>query len=134
MAPFTHDELLACSIAVFPELTEDVSACVGMPTLQVAALGHRLQKAKGEADWDTYERGIKLVAEFWDDADEQLHRELRWSFIKALDFAGVRGPVAWAFLPPDMQQAWTATQKHLDELAALPHKAKRARSHREPAS
>ena len=128
MAAFTHEDFLARAVSAFPELADDIDACVGMPTLQAAALAHRLQRAKGEIDWDTYERGIKLVAEFWDNADEQLDRELRWSFIKALDFAGVRGPVAWAYLPVEMQRAWTRAQKYLDELSALPRKTrKRAR-------
>ncbi|MDQ3950721.1 MAG: hypothetical protein M3282_10280 [Gemmatimonadota bacterium] len=125
MTPFSHDDFLTRTVAAFPELADDVDACAGMPTLQAAAFAHRLQRAKGEADWDTYERGIKLVAELWDEADEQLGSELRWSFIKALDFEGVRGPVAWSYLTPEMQRAWTQSQKYLAELSALPRKTKK---------
>jgi hypothetical protein len=96
-----------------------------MPTFQIVALAHRLQRAKGEADWDAYERGINLVAELWGRADEQLDRELRWSFVKALDFEGPRGSVAWAYLPREMQLVWTRTQKYLEKLSALPSKAKK---------
>ena len=127
MAAFTHDDFLTRTVAAFPELADDIDVCVGMPTLQATALAHRLQRAKGDADWDTYERGIKLVAEFWDQADEQLDRELRWSFIKALDFEGVRGPVAWGYLPPEMQRAWTRSQKYLSELSALPRTKRKKR-------
>ncbi|HEY9228088.1 MAG TPA: hypothetical protein VIP11_15635 [Gemmatimonadaceae bacterium] len=127
MAAFTHDDLLARIVAAFPELADDIAACSGMPTLQAAALGDRLQRAKGQADWDAYARGIQLVADLWDNADDQLARELRWSFIKALDFDGVRGPVAWEYLPPDMQRAWSLTRKYLDELSALPRKARKRR-------
>jgi len=125
MATFSHDDFLSRAVGAFPELAGDIDACVGMPTLQAAALAHRLQRAKGEADWDTYERGINLVAEIWGHADEQLERELRWSFIKALDFDGPRGPVAWNYLPREMQLAWTRTQKYLEKLSALPSKAKK---------
>jgi hypothetical protein len=125
MAASTHQDFLARAVAAFPEVAEDLDAYIGRPTLQASVLAHRLQRAKGETDWETYERGIKLIAELWDNADEQLDSELRWSFIRALDFAGVRGPIAWAYLPPDMQRAWTLAQKHLDELSALPHRTKK---------
>jgi len=127
MTAFTHDDFLTRVVAAFPELADGIDAFVGSPTLQAAALAHRLQRAKGHADWDTYERGIKLVAEFWDQSDEQLERELRWSFIKALDFEGVRGPVAWGYLPLEMQRAWTRSQNYLAKLSALPRKKRKRR-------
>jgi hypothetical protein len=124
MHRITHSEFLARVRDAFPDLSPDLDSVAAYPTLQAAVLAQRLQRAKGEGDWDCYERGIRLVAEALRDAEPELARTLGWSFVKGLDFEGTRGPIAWALLPPELQRAWAATRRKLDALSALPRKLK----------
>jgi hypothetical protein len=123
MHPLTHSDFIDRAVVAFPELGEDVAELAAMPRLQISAIAQRLQRAKGAADWDAYERGIRLVQDSLATADEQLSAELRHSFMKALDFDGERGPIAWAYLSPELQHAWKAVHAELDRLTALPHRA-----------
>ena len=123
----TYDDFARQALAVFPDLAEDIASVGEYRALGVSAFAERLQRAKGAADWDTYERGIRLVEALWDSADPELAGALRWTLMKGLDFDGPRGPVAWACLSPDLQRAWTATHRKLEALSALPSKPKRRR-------
>src|SRR5688500_1732909 len=104
---FTHSDFVQRVLAAFPDVAEDLASLTQYPTLQASVFAQRLQRAKGAADWDGYERGVRLIEELWAHADEQLDGELRWSVMKGLDFDGPRGPVAWEFLGPELPQAWT---------------------------
>jgi hypothetical protein len=64
----------------FPELADDFGAITAYPRLQVAAFGHRLQRARGDRDWDTYTRGVRLVAELWRRPDHDLHGAIGFTF------------------------------------------------------
>lgn len=120
----THAEFIVGVRVAFPDLTPDLDSVAGYPALQVSALAQRLQRAKGHGDWDTYGRGIQLAADALRHGDHELERTLRWSFVKALDFDGTRGPVAWTLLPPELQRAWQATRGKLEALTAPPKKSK----------
>lgn len=124
---FTHADFVSRTLAAFPDLAEDFASVARMPTLHASVFAHRLQRAKGSADWDAYKRGIRLVDALWEGADEELGRALRWTFLKALDFDGPRGPMAWEYLSPELRRAWTATRGRLEALSALPRKAEKPR-------
>jgi hypothetical protein len=104
----------------FPELADDFGAITAYPRLQVAAFGHRLQRARGDRDWDTYTRGVRLVAELWRRPDHDLHGAIGFTLMKALDFDGARGPRAWDLWPADLQRAWHSTRRELDALKSPP--------------
>jgi hypothetical protein len=121
---FTYSDFVRLAVDTFPDLAEEFRYIGQYPTLQVSAFAERMQRAKGAADWDGYERGVRVVSELWPRADHQLSQALSFTLMKALDFDGPRGKVAWDLLPPDLQGAWRMTRKHLDELTALPRKTK----------
>jgi hypothetical protein len=124
---FTHSDLVQRALAAFPEVAEDMARVGDYPGLQASVFAQRLQRAKGAADWDAYDRGVRLIEELLAHADEQLEGELRWNVMKGLDFDGPRGPVAWEFLSPELRQAWTATRRKLDALSALPAPTRRSK-------
>jgi hypothetical protein len=124
---FTHSDLLQRVMAAFPDVAEDLASVADYPTLEASVFGHRLQRAKGAADWDAYKRGVRLIEELWARADEQLDGELRWSVMKGLDFDGPRGAVAWECLGPELRHAWAVTRRKLDALSALPAPTRRSR-------
>ena len=127
---FTHSDFVQRALAAFPDLADDFASVQGMPTLYASVFAHRLQQAKGLADWDAYERGIRLVEQLLNGADDELTRALRWTFMNGLDFDGPRGPVAWQFLSPELQRAWKATRDEVAALSALPRKGEKARGQR----
>ena len=120
----TQSDFLRLAIDAFPELAEEFRDIGAYATLQVSAFARRVQQAKGAADWDGYERGIRVVQALWPRADPALSRALGFTLMKGLDFAGPRGKLAWDRLPPELQRAWCTTRKHLDKVTALPRKAK----------
>jgi hypothetical protein len=125
--PFTHADFVRIALGAFPDLAEEFSDIREYPTLQVAALGERMQRAKGNADWDSYERGVRIVDELRQSADEQLYKALSFSLMRALDFEGPRGTLAWDLLTPDLKRAWQSARKELDERTALPRKSRNRR-------
>ena len=128
---FTHSDFVQRFLAAFPDVAEDLASVTDYPGLQASVFAQRLQRAKGAADWDSYERGVRLIEEMLPHADEQLESELTWNVMKGLDFDGPRGPVAWEFLSPELRHAWTATHRKLDALSALPAPTRRSsRRHR----
>ena len=122
--PYTHSDFVRLALAEFPELADDFASVEGMPTLYASIVSGRLQRAKGDADWDTYERGIRLIERLWDSPDPDLSGALRWGVMKGLDFDGPRGPLAWEYLNPELRRAWESTRNYLDALSALPRKSK----------
>ena len=128
--PFAYPDFLRRAVDAFPELAQEFEDIGPYPTLHVSAFGRRIQEAKGAADWDGYARGIRVVTELWPRADEELSRLLCFTLMKALDFDGARGPIAWDMLPVELQRAWQATRKSLDQLTARPARAKKSKRSR----
>jgi hypothetical protein len=124
---FTHSDFMHRVVAVFPDVAVDVASVAAYPGLQASVFAQRLQRAKGAADWDAYERGVRLIEELLPHADVQLEAELTWNVMKGLDFDGPRGPVAWEFLGPELRHAWAAARRKLDALSALPAPTRRAK-------
>jgi len=124
---FTHADLVQRVLAVFPDVAEDLTSVADYPGLQASVFAQRLQRAKGAADWDAYERGVRLIEALLPQADERLEGELKWNVMKGLDFDGPRGPVAWEFLGPELRHAWAATRRKLDALSALPAPSRRSK-------
>ena len=122
---FTQSDFLRLAVTAFPDLAEEFEHIGGYWTLQITAFGRRMQQAKGAADWDGYERGVRVITELWPRADDHLSKALSFTLMKALDFDGPRGQLAWDLLPLELQRAWRATRKSLDQLTALPKKAKK---------
>jgi hypothetical protein len=121
---YTADVFRRLALAEFPELREEFDEYPELLHLQMAAFARRTQQAKGEADWDTYVRCIRLADTVWRHPDEHLLNALNVSFLEMIDFDGPRGPVAWTYLTPELQHAWRAMQAYLARLATLPHKQK----------
>jgi hypothetical protein len=130
MQLLTHSDFVRLALAEFPELREDLEAVEEMPTLAASIFASRLQRAKGTADWDSYERGIRLLASLWESADPALQTALGWGVMKGLDFEGPRGPVAWEYLTSELRQAWQSTHGKVEALTALPRKGKNRRNKR----
>ena len=121
---YTHSDFVRLALAEFPELAEDFDASADYPRLQMSAFARRLQRAKGEGGWDAYGRGARLAAELWRRPDHDLHGELSFTLMKALDFEGPRGALAWDLWTRDLQRAWLATRRQIEELTARPKKVK----------
>jgi hypothetical protein len=122
---FTQSDFVRLAVTAFPDLAEEFEHIGDYSTLQVAAFGRRMQQAKGAADWDGYERGVRVITELWPRADEHLSKALSFTLMKALDFDGPRGQAAWDLLPLEVQRAWRTTRKSLDQLSAFPKKTKK---------
>ena len=103
---FTHADFRAELLREFPSIRKSVESSDGHQYIEMAAFAQFTQRAKGAADWDTYERAVKLAARFIDSADKDLNNELYVSFLEHLDFEGPRGPTAWRLLPINLQRAW----------------------------
>ena len=127
---FTQSDFVERALAMFPELAADFASIAEYPTLHAGIFADRLQRAKGAADWDSYERGIRLIEELLPDADAELETSLRWRVMRALDFDGPRGPVAWEILGPELQHAWRSTRERLAKLTELPKKSKQPKGRR----
>ena len=123
--PFKQPDFVRLALAEFPTLREEFESFAGQPSFAGSIFATHLQRAKGDADWDSYERGIRLIERLWDIGDAELDAMLRWNVMKGLDFEGPRGSVAWAYLTPELQRAWQSTRNRLEALSALPSKTKR---------
>ena len=108
MTRVTLAEFPALALARFPALAEEFADYDGLAYLQMAAVAHLAQRAKGRAAWDEYTAIVRFVDELWGQADEGLHNAINVSFLEHVDFEGPRGPSAWACLPPRLQRAWRA--------------------------
>ena len=126
--PYSQADFAYLALEAFPELGEEFRSVGPHLTLQMAVFARRLQQAKGIADWDSYARGVEVIEALWQRPDHRLSGALTLTLMKGLDFEGPRGPRAWEILPSELQRAWTATHRHLEELTAPPKKARGKRS------
>jgi hypothetical protein len=124
----TQADFEQLALAAFPELSEDFADAGGRITMQMASFARHLQQQKSAAHWDSYAKGVRVASTLWQRPDKDLHGALSLTLMKGLDFDGPNGPRAWEKLPPELQHAWTATRRHLDELSALPKKQRGPRS------
>ena len=121
---FSHSDFVERVLTAFPDLAPKFASVAEYPTLHGGIFANRLQRAKGAADWDSYERGIRLIEALLPQADAELESTLRWRVMRRLDFEGPRGPIAWEYLGPELRRAWTATHRRIADLQALPKKTK----------
>src|SRR5690349_19240546 len=91
---YTADDFRRLVLAEFPELLEEFEDFADLLHLQMAVFARRTQLAKGEGDWDTYARCIRLADTLWRRPDEPLLNALNVSYLEMIDFDGPRGPVA----------------------------------------
>ena len=112
MAQVTVADFERMALAAFAELREEFEEDAGLPHVQMGALARRLQQAKGEGDWDTYERGARVADQLWGGADPELRNALNVSLLENLDFTGPRGGAAWERLSPRLQRAWRAMEAY----------------------
>jgi len=117
---FTHADFRDALLKEFPAIKEDVESSNGFPYIEMSAFAQFTQRAKGAADWVTYEKAVKLAAKFIDNADKGLDSELRVSFLEHLDFEGPRGPTAWRLLPINLQRAWHTIIAYNERLLGRP--------------
>src|SRR5436190_149362 len=82
----------------------------------VGVFAEHTQRAKGQGDWPTYERCIKLADRMWANPDAALLNALNVSYLEYLDFDGPRGPKAWSLLTPPLQEGWKAIMQYLRKL------------------
>lgn len=96
--PYTHDDCVRLTLAEFPELREEFEEDSERLHMQMHAFTRLTQRAKGDGDWATYSRCIRLAHRLWERPDEKLLGALNVSFLEHLDFDGPRGPEAWSLL------------------------------------
>jgi hypothetical protein len=116
----SHADFLRALLAELPQLREAMEVCDGLPHIEMGAFARFTQKAKGEGDWDTYGRAVRLAAKLLPDADEDLRNELHVSYLEHLDFEGPRGPTAWPLLPANLQRAWHDIIEYNERLLGKP--------------
>ena len=112
----SHQDFLDNVLHEFPELRGNVDDYDGLLHPELGAFAQFTQRAKGRADWDTYARCVRLIDHLLVDADRELENAIHVSYLEHLDFAGPRGPSAWALLSPRLQAAWkriTANNEHI---------------------
>lgn len=122
--PFNADDFRQMALEACPELREEFDDYVGLLHVQMGAFARRTQRAKGEADWDTYRRCVSLIDKLWQRPSHDLLNALNVSFLENLDFDGPRGPMAWGFLSPGLKLGWRNMQQYLDELSRPPTRQK----------
>jgi len=109
----------------FPELADELADDADRPYMQLGHLARFTQKAKGAADWSTYDRCISFAGRFFSNAAPELEGAFRVAYLEHLDFDGVRGPDAWKRLTPPLQAAWKSVTAENARRTALPHKRPR---------
>ena len=129
MPAYAHSDFLALAVAAFPQLRKDFTDAES-PYLQMHAFARLVQRAKKEADWDTYRRAMKLANELWRRPDYTLHNELNVAFLEHIDFDGPNGPTAWPLLSPELQDGWRVMRAANDRLSGRPTKPKKAKPRR----
>jgi len=111
-------------LAEFPQLHDAFEGDDERPHIQVAAFAAFTQAAKGRADWNTYERCVRIADRLFARAAGDLANALYVSYLEHLDFDGPRGPNAWSLLPSELQAAWRRITKSNERLMKLPRKKK----------
>ena len=127
--PYAHSDFLAFAVAAFPQLRKEFTDAE-YPYLQMHAFARLVQRAKKEADWDTYRSAMKLAQELWRRPDHTLQNELIVAFFEHIDFDGPNGPTAWSLLSPELQDGWRVMRAANHRLSARPTKTKKTKPRR----
>jgi len=122
--PFTADDFRHLALEAFPELREEFEDYSGLLHIQMGAFARRAQRAKGQADWDSYARCIAIVERLWQRPDHAVLNAINVSFLEHIDFDGPRGSTAWGHLSPGLKLAWQNMQRYLQDLARPATKTK----------
>ena len=124
MELLSFPDFRAAVLSEFPQLTDDLEGDDDLPYIQVGVFATFTQAAKGRADWDTYERCVRIADPLLARASGDLENALYVAYLEHLDFDGPRGPKAWSLLSPELQRAWRRITKANEKLTALPRKKK----------
>jgi hypothetical protein len=129
-AQFTQADFVRLALAEFPELRRAFEDDPELIHVQMHAFTQLAQSAKGAGDWETYSRCMRLAHQLWQRPDERLRNALNVSFLEHLDFDGSRGPEAWKYLTPALQEGWRAMRAYNEQIAAhfAPKRKQRRRS------
>jgi hypothetical protein len=111
-------DFVRLTLEEFPELSKEFEDDADLLHMQMHALTRVAQRAKGEGDWDTYVRVMRLANTLWARPDEQLRNALNVSFLEHLDFDGPQGPEAWRRLTAALQSGWKTMRASNDQVAA----------------
>lgn len=106
------------TLAAFPDLAEEFEEWADLLHLQMGAFAQITQGAKGDGDWEKYDRCIRLADTLFGSATPDLENALNVSYLEHLDFDGPRGPAAWERLTPRLKVGWKEMQRYLEALAA----------------
>jgi len=120
MGAYSHQDLVTCLVAEFPDLRGDLENSAGQLHMEMGAFALYTQAAKGRGDLGTYERCLKLADRLFAQADADLAGAFRVSYLEHLEFEGSRGPAAWRLVPPRLQAAWNKIAAENRRLMALP--------------
>jgi hypothetical protein len=105
------------ALAEFPELAEEFEEWAELLHLKMGAFARITQGAKGDGDWEKYDRCIRLADKLFGSATPDLENALNVSYLEHLDFDGPCGPKAWERLTPQLKVAWNEMQQYLEDLA-----------------
>ncbi|HYT69937.1 MAG TPA: hypothetical protein VEK78_01065 [Gemmatimonadales bacterium] len=114
----------AAVLTEFPQLSDDFEGDDDLPYVQLGAFAKFTQAAKGRADWNTYERCVRITDRLFARASGDLENAFYVAYLEHLDFDGPRGPKAWSLLTPELQSAWRRITTSSEKRAALPRKKK----------
>jgi hypothetical protein len=114
---YGSEDFSRITLAEFPELAEDFEEWSDLLHLKMGAFARITQSAKGEGDWEKYQRCVQLADTFCADPSPELENALNVSYLEHLDFDGPRGPKAWECLTPRLRAGWKAMQRYLEDLA-----------------
>jgi len=130
LQPYRQADFVRLVLAEFSELRDELTDADELLHLQMHVFTRLMQRAKGNADWSVYKRGVHLAAELWTRPDAALLNALKVSFLEHLDFDGPHGPRAWAQLTSELQQGWRAMRAYNERIAlrsAPPRKSRRSK-------
>jgi len=125
MEHLSFPDFRAAVLTEFPQLANDFEGDDDLPYVQLGVFAKFTQAAKGRADWDTYERCVRIADRLLARASGDLENALHIAYLEHLDFDGPRGPKAWSLLSPELQAAWRRITRANEKLAALPRKKKK---------
>ncbi len=128
MGTLSFPDFRQAVLAEFPQLNTQFQGDDDLPFVQIGAFAGFTQRAKGAADWGTYERCVRIAHSLFTRASRELEDALYVSFLKHLYFEGPRGPKAWSLLTPELQAAWRRITAHNEAVLASRPRGKGRRS------
>jgi hypothetical protein len=115
---YNAEDFSRMALAEFPELAEEFEEWSELLHLKMGAFARITQGAKGDGDWEKYDRCVRLADELFGHTTPDLENALNVSFLEHLDFEGPRGPRAWERLTPRLKVGWKEMQQYLEDLEA----------------